>query len=365
MKAIAIIGTNGLPGRYGGWDQLMEHLTKNLSKKFEFIVYCSSVDLAVKSTNHNGARLVQIPLKANGWQSVPYDIISSIHAIFIADCILLLGGAGTIMFPVLRLFGKEVIYHPDGIEWRREKWSTLIQIFLKGLEKSGIRWCNKIISDNIEISKYIFETYKKSSFLIEYGGDHVLRKELNRLNYKQLGITKGSYAFKVCRIEPENNIDLILDSFINFDVQLIIVGNWNYSNYGRKSRKRYAKYKNILMLDPIYDQSKLDELRSNCGIYIHGHSVGGTNPSLVEAMSLGLNVLAYDVDFNRATTQDSALFFKNIDELKKLIFKFSENRGIYDEIGERLCEIACSRYIWSDITAKYDVLFSNSMGVME
>ena len=104
MKAVAIIGTNGLPGRYGGWDQLMEHLTKNLSKKFEFIVYCSSVDLAVKSTNHNGARLVQIPLKANGWQSVPYDIISSIHAIFIADCILLLGGAGTIMFPVLRLF---------------------------------------------------------------------------------------------------------------------------------------------------------------------------------------------------------------------------------------------------------------------
>jgi glycosyltransferase involved in cell wall biosynthesis len=359
MKRIAIIGTNGLPGRYGGWDQLMEHLTKILVNKYDFIVYCSTYNAEKKNRTHNGAQLVFLPLKANGWQSVLYDILSSIHAIFYADTMLLLGGAGTVMFPLFKLFGKEVIYHPDGIEWKRQKWSRQIQLYLKWLEKVGIRWANKIVSDNVEISDYIEKEYGKPSFLIEYGGDHVSSVSLSTNVQKLYNIEKGTYAFKVCRIEPENNLDLILDAFSNTEVRLIIVGNWTNSTYGLNLRKKHQTFKNIIMLDPIYDQLKLDELRSNCGIYIHGHSVGGTNPSLVEAMCLGLNVLSFNVSYNKATTDHSALYFKDVVELRKLLINFSENNLIFDGIGSTLKKIAEERYLWANIVSKYDWIFQD------
>lgn len=361
MKRIAIIGTNGLPGRYGGWDQLMEHLTKILANKYDFIVYCSNFNVDTKIKTHNDAHLVHLPIKANGWQSVIYDIVSSIHSIFYADTMLLLGGAGTLMFPLFRLFGKEVIYHPDGIEWKRQKWSRWVQLYLRWLEKVGIRWANTIVSDNIEISNYIEKEYCKISYLIEYGGDHVSPVALSTDVKKLYCIEKGSYAFKVCRIEPENNLDLILDAFSDKEVRLIIIGNWSNSSYGLKLRKKYQVFKNIIMLDPIYDQLKLDELRSNCGIYIHGHSVGGTNPSLVEAMSLGLNVLSFDVNFNRATTVQSAIYFNDVAELQKLLDNFSKNNLVYDGVGIILKKIATERYMWANIVSKYDEIFEDKM----
>jgi glycosyltransferase involved in cell wall biosynthesis len=359
MKRVAIIGTNGLPGRYGGWDQLMEHLTKILAKKHAFIVYCSTFNADKKIKTHNGAQLVHIPLKANGWQSVLYDIISSIHAIFYADTMLLLGGGGTVMFPFFKLFGKEVIYHPDGIEWKRQKWSRRVQCYLKWFEKVGFRWASKIVSDNIEISNYIEKEYGKASTLIEYGGDHVSSVALSADVKNLYSIEKGSYAFKVCRIEPENNLDLILDAFSYTEVRVIIVGNWANSIYGLNLRKKYQAFKNIVMLDPIYDQLKLDEIRSNCGIYIHGHSVGGTNPSLVEAMCLGLSVLSFDVNFNRATTVQSAIYFNDGAELQKLLDNFSKNNLIFDGVGIILKKIATERYMWANIVSKYDGVFED------
>jgi len=360
VKRIAIIGTNGLPGRYGGWDQLMEHLTKILAHKYDFVVYCSTFNADKKTKTHNGAQLIHIPLKANGWQSVLYDIVSSIHAILYADTMLLLGGAGTVMFPIFKFFGKEVIYHPDGIEWKRQKWSRRVQLYLKWLEKVGIRWATKIVSDNIEISDYIKREYGRVSCLIEYGGDHAYLISLSADVKKLYSIEKGSYAFKVCRIEPENNLDLILNAFSDTDVHLIVVGNWANSNYGLNLRKKYHAFKNIMMLDPIYDQLALDELRSNCGIYIHGHSVGGTNPSLVEAMFLGLNVLSFDVSFNKATTEDSAVYFKDVSELRNLLISFSENNLVFDGVGLTLKKIALERYFWANIVSKYDGLFQDN-----
>lgn len=359
MKKIAIIGTNGLPGRYGGWDQLMEHITKLLSSKYLFFVYCTTHNVKARLKKYNNSELVYIPLRANGWQSVFYDIFASIHALFNANTIILLGGAGTIMFPIFKLFRIEVIYHPDGIEWKRQKWSKAVQLYLKWLERIGIFWCDKIISDNIEITKYLINSYKKDSYLIEYGADHVLSTTLSIEIKKFYKIERGNYAFKVCRIEPENNLDLILDSFKNSKVRLIVVGNWNNSIYGIKLRKSYSGFDNMSLLDPIYNQEKLDELRSNCGIYIHGHSVGGTNPSLVEAMYLGLNVVAFDVSFNRATTENSALYFRNVNDLKSLMTTFYNNNAIFDSTGQTLRKIAYSRYLWREIILKYDQMISS------
>jgi glycosyltransferase involved in cell wall biosynthesis len=358
MKRIAIIGTNGLPGNYGGWEQLVKHLVINLRNEFEFIVYTSSPGVKQRIKKYNGTKLKYIPFKANGIQSIPYDICSLLHAAFYCDSLFICGTSGCIALPFIKLINRNIVLNPDGQEWKRNKWNKFVKGFLKLSESIGVRFAKTIVSDNRKIQEYITSEYKRSSVLIEYGGDHVLKVPLNSKTEEKYGIEFQKYAFKVCRIEPENNIHLIIDAFRDVsDMPLVLIGNWDHSLYGKKLRKENRQYENLKLLDPIYEQKTLDELRSNCGIYIHGHSVGGTNPSLVEAMHLGLFILAYDVEYNRETTENQAIFFKNKDELLSILRKIG-NRDIDSiEIRTKMKEIANRRYLWSVITNKYKKVF--------
>lgn len=356
---VAIIGTNGLPGRYGGWDQLLNHLTINLKNKFSFIVYTSSYNAVKGLREYNDARLKIVPLKANGMQSVLYDIVSLIHAAFKYDVLLVLGTSGCIFLPVIRLFGKKIILNPDGAEWKRGKWNRPIKWFLKLSESFGIKYSDVVIADNKIIMQYIKDTYNVNAELIEYGGDNARNVPLSVETAEKYKISAFNYAFKVCRIEPENNIDLILESFKTSDLTFILVGNWNFSSYGRKLREDYASFPNLALLDPIYDQKTLDELRGNCGLYIHGHSVGGTNPSLVEAMNLGLCCIVYDVDYNRETTENSAIYFDSSQTLAELINKYEQNLLDVEGCRARMKETAVRRYYWSLITDKYSEVISS------
>jgi len=358
-RKVGIIGTNGLPGKYGGWDQLVDKLTKNLKDEFSFFVYTSYTTDNPKLKEYNGARLKIVPLKANGIQSIPYDIVSMLHAVFTCDVLFICGTSGCIFLPFIRLFGKKIVLNPDGQEWKRKKWSKPVQWFLKLSESAGIRYSTGVVSDNVKIQEYILENYNKESSLIEYGGDQVINVPLSETTAKKYNIVKDKYAFKVCRIEPENNIHLILEAFIkNKNIDLILIGNWNFSEYGQNLRKQYTQSSNLKLLDPIYDQITLDELRSNCGLYIHGHSVGGTNPSLVEAMNLGLCVVSFDVDYNRETTENKAIYFNNTSELIKILVKFENNLINVDLNKKDMKEIATRRYRWSIITEKYAEVFN-------
>jgi glycosyltransferase involved in cell wall biosynthesis len=357
MKRIAIIGTNGLPGNYGGWDQLVNNLTIYLKHDFHFIVYTSKKKKDVHPKFINSAQIEYINLSPNGFQSIFYDFVSMIDAVFKADILFVCGISGCIFFPFIKLFNKNIYLNPDGIEWKRKKFSIPAKIFLKISEYVGVKCSNIIIADNLKIQEYVFEKYKKNSFLIEYGGDHV--KSGIRLGNKlksEFGLCEKKYAFKVCRIEPENNIETILDAFSRIELQLILIGNWNNSKFGIDLRKNFSKYSNLILLDPIYDLEVLDQFRNNCLIYIHGHSVGGTNPSLVEAMSLGLPIIAFDVEYNRETTENKALYFYNSDDLYQILneleiinFKF---------ISNHMLEIAKRRYTWEIITGKYKSIFN-------
>ena len=356
-KTVAIVGTNGLPGRYGGWDQLMNNLTILEKDNYDFIVYTSSHNAVKDIKEVNGAKLKIIGLKANGWQSVPYDILSLFHAAVKYDVILVLGTSGCIVLPIIKLFRKKIILNPDGAEWKRGKWSKPIQWFLKQSEKIGVKFSTIVITDNRVISDYIFNDYNKESTLIEYGGDNAKYVDLSEITADFFQIEKNCYAFKVCRIEPENNISLILEAFSKLNYKLILIGNWNFSDYGIRLRNKYKIFKNLMLLDPIYDQERLDELRGNCGVYVHGHSVGGTNPSLVEAMNLGLLCVTYDVNYNRETTENSTLYFKTADELKLLISNIISKPENFYDIKVKLKEIADRRYKWSNIISKYSRTF--------
>jgi len=358
-KRVGIIGTNGLPGKYGGWDQLVNHLTENLKDDFSFFVYTSYTTEDPKLREYNGAKLKIVHFKANGIQSIPYDIVSMLHAIFTCDVLFICGTSGCISLPFMRLFGKKIVLNPDGQEWKRKKWKKPVQWFLKLSERVGIKFSTSVVSDNVKIQEYILENYKKESSLIEYGGDQVVNVPLSETTAEKYNIAVGKYAFKVCRIEPENNIHLILEAFYKIkNIDLILIGNWDFSDYGRDLRKQYSQTNNLKLLDPIYDQITLDELRSNCSLYIHGHSVGGTNPSLVEAMNLGLCVVSFDVDYNRETTENKAIYFNNTNELIKILEKFENDLINVKQNKKDMKEIANRRYRWSIVTEKYADVFN-------
>lgn len=359
-KTIYIVGTNGLPVRYGGWDMLLHHFTLALSEDYDIYVYTSSFEALKGVKKYNGAFVRLVSLKANGLQSIIYDFVSMLDAsIRGADHILVLGVSGGIFFPVFKLFKPSVILNPDGAEWKRSKFGGFVKRFLKLSEKIGVKYADKVISDNKVIFDDLLNDYGVRSSVIEYGGDHSCPTALDGKTALRYSIDQNSYAFKVCRIVPENNIRMILEAFSKTKYRLLLIGNWNNSKFGVDIRAEYSGYTNLSLLDPIYDQRALDELRSNCKIYIHGHSVGGTNPSLVEAMHLGLPCLVYDVNYNRETTEDCAEYFSSQSELSDALVRLWESKEHLDSVRERLLAVAKRRYRWSDIITKYRYVIEN------
>lgn len=164
------------------------------------------------------------------------------------------------------------------------------------------------------------------------------------------------FAFTVCRIEPENNIHIILKAFSEIQMMpLVIVGNWKYCKYGKELYQQYSSFDGINLYDPIYDNEKLNILRGHCSLYLHGHSCGGTNPSLVEAMYLGLPIAAFNVNFNRETTENKALYFDDSEDLKRIISSVTLDE--LKELGNKMKEIADRRYTWKRIRECYAKLF--------
>lgn len=349
---VSVVGTVGIPAKYGGFETLIEYLTLNLENKIDFTIFCSSKSYTIKKDFYNKASLKYIPLKANGIQSVIYDIISLFHATRYSDTILILGVSGCVVLPIFKLFYKKkrIIINIDGLEHRRKKWNRMAKLFLKYSESVAVKYGDLIITDNQAIKRYIYKEYGLESTFIAYAGDHVRRLNLTREITTKYSLP-NDYALKVCRIEPENNIELILQAFTDSNLVLFIVGNWETNNYGLMLRKKYSAFQNIKLLNPIYDQNILNQLRSNCTLYIHGHSAGGTNPSLVEAMNLSLPILTFDCPYNRETTFNKAQYFKNSLELKNLI-----NNTTTDSLqknGLSMYRIAQEHYTWSVISQKY------------
>lgn len=357
-KKIAIIGTTGVPACYGGFETLADKLVVQWRGKYDVTVYCSAPHYKGKEQpkTYAGARLRWLPFKANGWQSIPYDIWSILEAVFYADVLLVLGISGCIVLPFLRPFIRaKVVVNIDGLEWRRDKWGKFSKKFLQFSERFAVKYSDADVTDNAAIKRYTARHYRTLSHMVTYGGDHCSIPDNRSTLVLQYPFVSKAYAFGVCRIEPENNLHIILEGFRNSHIPLVMVGNWNNSEYGKNLRIKYAHLPNYHLLDPIYDQPVIDGLRAYCKVYLHGHSAGGTNPSLVEAMHLRVPIVAYDVIYNRETTQNKAMFFRNSKDLAGIIAKLNEEK--MREIGQQMYEIAQKHYTWSFIADRYDMIF--------
>ncbi len=355
---LAIIGTVGTPAKYGGFETLAHQLVTELNQDLDITVYNCAKHYAKdeRPSVWNGAKIKYMPFSANGAQSIIYDIICMIHAVVFCRVLLVLGVSGCIFLPFLKLIpNRKIIVNIDGLEWRRNKWGKFAKRFLQFSEKCAVGFADEVIADNAAIQKYVKDRYGKNARLIEYGGDHAEAIAVSTEALEQFPILQEEYAFTVCRIEPENNVHLILEAFfLEESLPLVIIGNWDNSEYGRDLKIQYRNHESIHLFDPIYDHEILNVLRSNAKLYVHGHSAGGTNPSLVEAMALGLPIMAFDVVYNKITTEEEALYFGKVSDLRAAI-KYADYLPLRI-VGDKMKDIADRRYTWSVIAQKYSAL---------
>lgn len=355
MKRVAILGTQGVPAKYGGFETLVENIIgDNCSDNIEYTVFCSGKDMPERLPEYKGAKLKYVNFRANGVQSIPYDIVSMMHSMRGYDTIMVLGVSGCIFLPFLKLFSRsKIIVNIDGLEHRRAKWKGWVRRFLKLSESIAIRYADMTIADNRGIQDYVSHVYNKEAQLVTYGGNHVLvdvSKERETEILEKYSLKKNEYHMSLCRIEPENNCHLTLEAFSKSNEKLIFIGNWQHNGYSKKLKEQYSGYDNIMLLDSIYDLDILYALRKNTKCYIHGHSAGGTNPSLVEAMFFGRPVLAFNIVYNRETTHHKAKYYQNSKELLRYIENIPDN-------GNKMSQVAWRYYTWKRVAKEYEALY--------
>lgn len=358
MKTVAIIGTNGLPAKYGGFETLTNYLVENFDKSnYKIIVYCSKTPKKDRLDSYNGAKLVYIPFKANGWQSIIYDFVTIIHAFFKASDLIILGFSGAFAFPFNKIFKKNIIFNIGGIEWekvRGSKVTSKLEILLKKyMEKLCVINSNTIIIDNLYFNDYILRRYGKTPVLAEYGGDHAKRISLTKRIIRKYPFLKTDYALSISRAQEDMNIHLLIDAYKKLpNKQIVIISNWHISDYGERLYNENAyKYDNIVLLKAIYDSDELNTIRSNAYLYIHTHSLCGTAPSLVEAMALNIPIISFDVPTNRFTTEDKTLYFNNVPSLVQILNNLNTKTLLH--IRDQMFEIANRRYVWKRISKIY------------
>ena len=358
MKTVAIIGTNGLPAKYGGFETLTNHLVENFDKStHEIIVYCSKTNKNDRLESYKGAKLVYFPFKANGWQSMIYDFVTIIHALFKASDLIILGFSGAFAFPFNIIFKKNIIFNIGGIEWEKVRGSKFTSKLEIGLKKYMERLCvtnsNTVIIDNLYFKDYIVKRYAKTPVLAEYGGDHAKRIDVTTEMLEKYSFLNSEFALSVSRAQEDMNIHLLIEAFKKVpEKRIVIISNWHISEYGQNLYdENVDKYDNIILLKAIYDSKELDTIRSHTSLYIHTHSLCGTAPSLVEAMSLNIPIISFDVPTNRFTTENKTLFFKDVSSLIQILNELNSEKLL--EIKNKMSEIAKRRYIWRRISGIY------------
>ena len=342
-KSISIIGSKGLPAKYGGFETLTNYLCKELSSTYKINVSCEKVlryDSAPYYHSENIKRFF-VPFKANGAQSIIHDLIAFIIAARKSDIILILGiGIGAFIPMLRKIFpGKRIITHTDGIEWRREKWLSFSKIYFKYSFRTACLYSHIIITDNTLLFRFIKRHYKTEVKDIRYGISCIPDKN---------NVSNPEYYLTIARAEKENNLGLIAEAFLLLpNLKWKVLCNYQNTSYGKSFYNKYNHYPNIDIISANYSDEYVNNLRSNAMAYIHGHSVGGSNPTLIEFLPYNKPTLCYDTIFNKETTFNKAVYFKGKNDLIELLSSHNYTHN------PELKELAIKNYDWEQIAKKY------------
>ena len=357
---IAILGTRGIPNNYGGFEQCAEYLSVGLVKRGHTVAVYSPAFHPYNKSEYKGVKIInkKSPYRIFGTSATNfiYDYLCLTDAVKKDFDIILQLGLITSSLSIIfcRHRGKVIATNLDGLEWKRSKWNNLIQNITKKLEKYGVKYSDYLIADNRAIQEYISEEYNRQSELISYGALIPDPPEFTCLeNY---GIKDTQYLLTIARLEPENNLELMFDGYIksNINIPYFVVGN-HLTKYGDYLKDKYRD-KGIIFLGGVYDKNHLDNMRFFAKFYLHGHSVGGTNPALLEAMAAKAFIFSHNNKFNKSVVGKDGAYFNNCDELSYILkdTKLLKLRNEYIKNNFKKIELT---YTWSVIIDKYEKYF--------
>lgn len=363
---IGIIGTRGIPNNYGGFEQCAEYLSLGLVEKGHDVTVYSSHRHSYSDSSWNKVHIIHCfdpeYLIGTAGQFI-YDlncILDTRRRKF--DIILQLGYASNSIWGWLLPRSSVITMNMDGFEWKRTKFSTPVKLYLRFAEYLGVFFSNNLISDSIGIQNYILDRYKRTSVLIPYGALPMIGSDQNVL--KEFGLEPFKYLMLVARIEPENSIEIILDGIIESGTikPIIVIGNPS-NKYGKYLITKYKDQPGIIFQGAVYDINKLNNLRHYAALYFHGHTVGGTNPSLLEAMASGSLICANDNVFNRHILEEDAYYFKTSDDISKLLNEISFGSEHHQNMIERNIAKIKEKYSWEEIVRLYEEHFTDILNM--
>ncbi len=357
---IALIGTRGVPAQYGGFETCVEEVGRRLAAKgHEVVVFCRPPDNGQHSAlkSYRGMNLVHLPvIRKRSLETLAHTGLSVVHrALTDVDAAVVFNAANAPLLPVIRARGIPVATHVDGLEWRRGKWGPLGQRYYRVAEALAVRWSDALIADADGIADYYQNEFGAATEIISYGAPILQNPESDRL--LEFNLRPKSYHLVVARFEPENHVLEIVRGYVESaaNLPLVVVGSAPYADE-YSDAVRSAADDRVQLLGGLWDQQQLDQLYAGALTYLHGHSVGGTNPSLLRAAGAGAATIAFDVVFNREVLRSSATaFFTDPTTLSEAVEQAEAEPDRTLEQGDQLQQ-AIRRYTWDEVAARYEEL---------
>lgn len=367
---IAVIGSRGIPAGYGGFETFIEELAPRLvGLGNDVTVYCQADYTDRELREYEGVRLVHTPyLRKRDFEQLSHEftsIVDSFRRPF--DLYYFLGYRGAPMYTLLRLGRRPVVVNTDGFEWKRSKWNRLGRAYLRSCEWIVARGgADHLVSDAMAVRDYFLETYGKDSEYLTNGAHLFTRQDdLPEGALDEWNLEPDGYHLLVCRIQPDNNVHLTLEGYIESGSQrpLVVVGGMNYQTPYWEHLQRIAARGNVRFLGPIYGSMLVERLHLGCYSYLHGHEMGGTNPSLLKAMGCGNLCLALGTVFNRENLADTGIFWdKRPASLAEKIRWADANHEEGLALGERARRRIQEHYTWDSVAEAHDRFFRSITG---
>ena len=366
---IAFISTRGIPNNYGGFEQFAEYISVGLAKRgHEVTVYSPSFHPYMED-NYKGVRIKHI-YSPEIWMgssvgSFFYDFSSLKDALKKEDFDIIYEAGYTSIIPAYVWFNVKKRKRPifttnmDGLENKRSKFGPVVRRFLDWEEKMAVKYSHYLIADNMGIHDYYKEKYGKESKFLAYGAD--IHEDFNEDYLKEFGLQPEGYYILIARLEPENNIVMAIEGYLhskgNGNKPLIVVGKTN-TPHGEELVTKYGNEPNVKFVGGIYDFKKLDSVRHFSRAYFHGHSVGGTNPSLLEAMAAGCFVLAHDNIINRAVLKNNALYYPSAEKVTEYLNNMDSIADKYKKAYTSAnTEVIRNEYSWEHLVDEHEKYF--------
>ncbi len=357
---IGILGTRGIPNHYGGFEQFAEYLSVGLVKRGHQVVVYNSSNHPFQEKNYRGVEIVHC--------SDPEDKIGTAgQFIYDLNCIrdarsrsfdilLQLGYTSSSVWGKLLPRHAVVFTNMDGLEWKRSKYNKWVKKFLKYAESWAVKTSDILIADSQAIQTYLYEKYGQPAVFIAYGAKVFENSDEQKIS--PYHVQPFNYYLLIARMEPENNIEMILDGYVKSAEErpFLVVGRTENA-FGSHLVERFIKHPNIRFVGGIYDSELIDNLRHFARLYFHGHSVGGTNPSLLEAMGAGAVIAAHENPFNQAVLESEALYFDSAESVSQTIKSFGDRTQYATMISNNRKQIA-EQYNWEKIIDQYEATFA-------